>query len=324
MFVTIWMCTHEWSLISIRTTAFTFETSHQPLICGSLLTLSITLRSFLFARTGTRMRICAIASDGLSLVSRSASAETGWSIRFSVSGSICIPSSLRRSVGRPVAVQRQVEAACREQLVVRALLDDPAVLQDDDQVGVADRREPVGDDEGRAAVQKPPQRALDLSFRADVDGARRLVEDQDLRVREQRPRERDQLTLAERQPGTAFAELRLVAILEALDELVGADGARSGLDVLSRRAGAAERDVLDDRSGEEESLLRDDAELPPQRRLRGVAKIGAVDRDAAVRRVVEAREQLRDRRLPRAGVADESDRRAGRDIQVDSVQHLRA
>ena len=29
MLVTIWMCTQEWSLISIRATAFTFETCHQ-------------------------------------------------------------------------------------------------------------------------------------------------------------------------------------------------------------------------------------------------------------------------------------------------------
>ena len=31
MFVTIWMCTQEWSLIPIRATAFTFETCHQRL-----------------------------------------------------------------------------------------------------------------------------------------------------------------------------------------------------------------------------------------------------------------------------------------------------
>jgi hypothetical protein len=30
MFVTIWMCTQEWSLISMRTVAFTFATCHQP------------------------------------------------------------------------------------------------------------------------------------------------------------------------------------------------------------------------------------------------------------------------------------------------------
>ena len=47
------------------------------------------------------------------------------------------------------------------QLVVRALLDDPAVLEHDDQVGVADRREPVRDDERRAAREQLAQRALD-------------------------------------------------------------------------------------------------------------------------------------------------------------------
>ena len=47
MFVTIWMCTHEWSLISMRATALTFATCHQPFSCSSLLTRSITVRSFL-------------------------------------------------------------------------------------------------------------------------------------------------------------------------------------------------------------------------------------------------------------------------------------
>ena len=41
MFVTIWMCTQEWSLISMRATAFTFETCHQPFSCASSLTRSI-------------------------------------------------------------------------------------------------------------------------------------------------------------------------------------------------------------------------------------------------------------------------------------------
>src|SRR6266545_7057334 len=49
--------------------------------------------------------------------------------------------------GGPVAVERRVEAATLEQLVVRSLLDDPSVLEDDDQVGVADRRQAMRDDE---------------------------------------------------------------------------------------------------------------------------------------------------------------------------------
>jgi hypothetical protein len=44
---------------------------------------------------------------------------------------------------------------------VRALLDDLAVLEHDDQVGVADRREAVGDDERGPAREQPVQRLLD-------------------------------------------------------------------------------------------------------------------------------------------------------------------
>ena len=52
MFVTIWMCTQEWSLISIRATAFTFETCHQALSCLSSFTRSISVRSLRLPRTG--------------------------------------------------------------------------------------------------------------------------------------------------------------------------------------------------------------------------------------------------------------------------------
>ena len=62
--------------------------------------------------------------------------------------------------------------------------------------------------------EQPPQRALDLPLGADVDRARRLVEDQDARVGEQRARERDELALAEREARAALAELRVVAVLE--------------------------------------------------------------------------------------------------------------
>ena len=73
MFVTIWMCTQEWSLISSRATAFTFETCHHAFSWSSRLTRPITRRSFSFRRTGTLMRMRAIASAGVSRASRSAS-----------------------------------------------------------------------------------------------------------------------------------------------------------------------------------------------------------------------------------------------------------
>ena len=109
---------------------------------------------------------------------------------------------------------------------MRALLDDHTVLEDDDQVGVADRRQPVRDHERGAVGEQRAERALDPPLRADVDRRGRLVEDQDAGIGEQRPRERDQLPLAEREPRPALLEVRLVAVLEREDELVRADGLR--------------------------------------------------------------------------------------------------
>ena len=94
MFVTIWMCTQEWSLISIRATAFTFETCHQPFSWWSSLTRSISVRSLRLPRTGTLIRIRSIASAGVRRASRSASAATGCSIR---SLGLVVESLIRRA-----------------------------------------------------------------------------------------------------------------------------------------------------------------------------------------------------------------------------------
>ena len=90
MFVTIWMCTQEWSLISMRATAFTFDTCHHAFSCLSSLTRSINVRSFRLPRTGTLIFIRSMASAGVSVASCSASAAIGWSIRSAVSLSIAI------------------------------------------------------------------------------------------------------------------------------------------------------------------------------------------------------------------------------------------
>ena len=95
------------------------------------------------------------------------------------------------------------------------------------------------------------------------------------------------------------------------------------LDVLGRGVGPAEGDVVAHRACEQEPLLRHDPELAAERGLRHFAQIVAVDRDPPVARVVEACEQLGDRRLAGAGVSDKRDRRPSRDCEVEPVQNLR-
>src|SRR3954465_12492452 len=87
-------------------------------------------------------------------------------------------------------------AALGDELVEGAGLDDPALVEDEDAVGVADRREPVRDDEGGAPLHDLLERELELALGRGVERARRLVEDQHRRVLEQRPGDREALALA--------------------------------------------------------------------------------------------------------------------------------
>ena len=117
-------------------------------------------------------------------------------------------------------------------------------------------------------------------------------------------------------------DLRVVTLGQLGDEAVRADCLRRSLDLGARGVRSTEGDVFADGAPEQEAFLRNDPELSANRGLRHLAQVGAVDRDAPVARVVEAGEQLRDRGLPRARVADERDRGAGRDVEVEVVQDV--
>src|SRR5207248_11464419 len=96
-------------------------------------------------------------------------------------------------------VQLSVPAVLRQELGVGAALHDLPVLHDEDLVRAADGREAVRDHERRAATPQRTQPVLDgrLALRVEARGG--LVEDQDPRIGEDRPRDRDPLALAARQ-----------------------------------------------------------------------------------------------------------------------------
>ena len=172
-------------------------------------------------------------------------------------------------------------------------------------------------------VEQAPEAAVDPPLGADVDGRGGLVEDQDPWVGEQRPRERDELALAEREPEAALADLGVVAVGSSVTN-ESAPTAAAAASISARVASGRPNAMFSAiEPGEEEALLRHDPELRAQRRLRDLAEVGAVDRDAARARVVEAREQLRDRRLAGARVPDERDGRSCRDVEVEVVEDVR-
>ena len=86
--------------------------------------------------------------------------------------------------------------------------------------------------------------------------------------------------------------------------------AASRISVLARVRPAVE-DVVADRAVQERGVLRDEADLAAERILRDLRDVLAVDQDAAALDVVEAKQQVDERRLAGARAADEADLLAG-------------
>ena len=97
------------------------------------------------------------------------------------------------------------------------------------------RRQPVGDDDDRAAGGDALHVLLDDPLALVIELARRLVEDQDARVLHQGAGDGDALALPARQSGAAFADDRVVALGQFEDEAVRAGEIGGGDDVAIQK-----------------------------------------------------------------------------------------
>src|SRR5690625_228560 len=211
------------------------------------------------------------------------------------------------SMKKPMSVVPREDAlvvrVAPQELLVGALVDYLALVQEDDPVRLADLGEPVRDHQGGAALQDPVDGPLDLILGGAVDGAGRVVEDEDAGIGEERPGDGQALPLPARQGHPALAQYRLVAIPEGGDEVVRLRRPGRGDNLLAAGVGLPEGDVLGDGAREEEDVLLDDRDLLAQRLHVPVAQVYAVYEDAPLLRVVAAVHQLHQRALPAAGLA---------------------
>ena len=98
------------------------------------------------------------------------------------------------------------------------------------------------------------------------------------------------------------------------------------LDARARTAsssivGVPEPDVAGDRAGEQVDVLQHQAEHARAARRGPLADVDAVDRDAPLLHVVEPQQQVDDRRLARAGGADDRHALARLDVERHVLQH---
>ena len=203
-----------------------------------------------------------------------------------------------------------------------ALLQNAAVRDDGDGVGVLDRGKTMGHDQRRAAFAQFVKCLLDHDFRRVVQGRRGFVQNQHGGVLQEDAGDAEALLLAAAEPYAAFADDRVVAFVQRHDVVVDVGAFRGFDDLLLRRVQPSIEDVVANGRVEEIDVLLHDADVPPQRFHRDVADVHAVQQDAAFLDLIEMRDQMADGRLAAAGRADQSEGLAGLDLHVDVLQDV--
>src|SRR6266516_3438766 len=160
------------------------------------------------------------------------------------------------------------------------------------------------------SASRTVERLLDEPFGLRVERARRLVEDEDRRVAQDRARNRDPLFLAAGEPIAALADDGVVALGQSRDHVVDACGLGGHLDLPIGRLRLRKAQILSHRLVEEVRLLRDDADEVRKRLEAQIADVDTPDRDPSAAGVVEPRREVAERRLAGAGLPDERRRRA--------------
>ena len=145
----------------------------------------------------------------------------------------------------------------RKQLVVAAGFDDEAVLDDEDAVGMHDRRQSVGDDDRGAALAEFGDRLLHVVLGFGIERRGRLVEQDDRRILDQRARDGDALALPAGELQAVLADRGIVAIREVRDEIVRVRRLGGGDDLRLAGAEFSERDVVADATAEQVGDLAD-------------------------------------------------------------------
>ena len=160
----------------------------------------------------------------------------------------------------------------------------------------------------------------DLLRRLRVEVARRLVGHDDVRVVDERPRDGDALALAARE----LIWQVVGTVLEA-DGLEEVHGALRALPVADACVDERQGDVLERRDAREQvEVLEDEPDLLVARPREGIVveagDLLPVKLVGALRRAVEAAEDVHERRLARAGRPHQSGELALVDIRRDAVE----
>ena len=207
-----------------------------------------------------------------------------------------------------------------DQLIVGTLLNDPSLLENDDQVAVTDRGQPVGNDKGSPSLHQLIHSRLDDLFCPRIDGAGRFVEDERRRIRDSRAGDRQELALALGEVCPVSCQHGVIAIRQTPDKAVGIGELCRADDLLLRGIQLTVADVIAHGAGKEVGILQDNAQRTAQISLSDLVDIDIIIADLSVLNIIEPVDQICDRSLTCTGRADKGDLHAGFCMDPDVVK----
>ena len=151
----------------------------------------------------------------------------------------------------------------------------------------------------RAAAHQHLQCVANQQLGIRIHAGRGLVQDEDARIERQRPGERQQLLLSDRERRAALRDRRVEPRGSRSMNVSACTASIAARTASSPIAALPEPDIARDRARKEMHVLQHQAEHRPQAREIHLADVDAVDRDPALLHVVEPQQQADDRRLAR-------------------------
>ena len=155
-----------------------------------------------------------------------------------------------------------------------------------------------------------------------IDGACRVVENEHLGILEQGARYAQPLLLTAGDVRAALFDIGVVAVGHRADKFIRLSELAGVLYFIIGRVLVAPAQVLGYRAGEQLVLLEHHCDRVSQGIEIVASDIHAAEHHFTARYIVEARDELDERRLRRTRAADYADRLAGGYMHVDIVEHL--
>src|SRR5271156_904015 len=166
------------------------------------------------------------------------------------------------------------------------------------------------------------QRRLHIQLALHIQRRSRFVENQDRSVLQNRPCNRQPLSLSPAQARTFLANLRVVPLRHVEDEVMRERHSRRLLYLAHWNIRLAIRNVVPHRIVEQHRLLRHLADLLTQRSDRHIPQIMSINQNPSFIHIEESRNQIHQRRFSGTTRSDKRNHLAWLHRQIDAVQNL--